>query len=444
MGDPQPEYQESTQQKPWYKRIFTLGHAENAGEAIHGTGGFAVDLAGLIGGFVGSMEKGNNIAGAVASCVDVLKGIYELTKQIIVSIKKKDGSSGNILSIVKHSLDELMVMGKAASDLGKLFSTVSHIPIVGAVCGAISTSLSLIGNLKQLVYGSMDHYRMSEQRQAAARAIAQKQENATNNASSTTTPANATASSTPASGTTNAAANAASSNAAALSLFQLQRHRATRDDMTVNAGMVTDAKTGKQRKKRLDEVLKDGAITGDLREDAEKLAVSQTLAETNKHRVKNAIYDIVMDDLVGFGKTIIALIPAIGGDATAAGISVAQASVSAGRKGIRWLRQKGRDHGWKGFDANKSTYNKKVQRHRLAVMLYNRIKGLNQYHIEQAASTQTPHTEEQLTGYRKALTAYPETERQVSALQVGYYHLQKTQSADEMVALMRQGFYAKN
>ena len=243
MGDPQPEYQESTQQKPWYKRIFTLGHAENAGEAIHGTGGFAVDLAGLIGGFVGSMEKGNNIAGAVASCVDVLKGIYELTKQIIVSIKKKDGSSGNILSIVKHSLDELMVMGKAASDLGKLFSTVSHIPIVGAVCGAISTSLSLIGNLKQLVYGSMDHYRMSEQRQAAARAIAQKQENATNNASSTTTPANATASSTPASGTTNAAANAASSNAAALSLFQLQRHRATRDDMTVNAGMVTDAKT---------------------------------------------------------------------------------------------------------------------------------------------------------------------------------------------------------
>lgn len=102
------------------------------------------------------------------------------------------------------------------------------------------------------------------------------------------------------------------------------------------------------------------------------------------------------------------------------------------------------DHGWKGFDANKSTYNKKVQRHRLAVMLYNRIKGLNQYHIEQAASTQTPHTEEQLTGYRKALTAYPETERQVSALQVGYYHLQKTQSADEMVALMRQGFYAKN
>lgn len=426
MGDPQPEYQEAAQQKqPWYKRLFTRENAENAGEATAGAGGVATDIASVIGGFVGSMEEGNNIAGAVMSCVDVLKDIYGLGKQIITSIKEKDGSSGNIAEIAKQSLTTLMDMGKAASDISKLFSAFSHIPIIGAVFGAVSTAISLISNVKDLVNGSIDYHRMSKQRQAAARKIGDRQKN----------PQGATAAQ---------GATANVDDTGALSMFQLQKHSVMRDDMRAN-GTIADVKTGKTRKKRLDDVLADTNVemSSGLRHDAENLAISQELALTNKHRISNSVYDIVMGDFVDLGKTIVALIPAIGGEATAAGISLAQTGVSLGRRGIRALRQYGRDHGWKGFSSNKSTYNKKVRRHRLAVMLYKHIKNLSTYGIDQAdANGGTGHTEEQLKNFRTALTEYPIVGHQISALQVGYYHLHRAENADAMVALMREGFYA--
>ena len=170
-------------------------------------------------------------------------------------------------------------------------------------------------------------------------------------------------------------------------------------------------------------------------EALEDYDIEKELTGANKKREADAIIKIVSEDVTTFSGAFLKLDPTTG-TAVAKGMEQAVKGVKQGRKMGAKIRQFGRNRGLAGFDANKSDYNKSVRRHTLAVGVYERVKRLNSLNLEAVDPiTSTPED------YQKIMPPYEWVGGTLDAMGVEYDSMLEAQDSDAIVSVMRGGFY---
>ena len=181
--------------------------------------------------------------------------------------------------------------------------------------------------------------------------------------------------------------------------------------------------------------------------------MTKVLSRASLKRRNEGIVNLVLKDAVGFGTALANLDPT--GLGAGIGASV-NALVGAGfltKEVVTSVRRKGRNHGWSGYDVNKSDANKRQRRHNLAVIMFDRIKELEQYNYDQIPVSRVEQsgtgnasaalTAQETENVRQGLAPFRTMEERVSAMGVSG-PLLRAGSAGEMVQVMRQGFYRDN
>lgn len=163
--------------------------------------------------------------------------------------------------------------------------------------------------------------------------------------------------------------------------------------------------------------------------------IDKELTGANKKRETDAVIKIVTDNAIPVVQALTELEPTVGASVSK-GIGTAVKMFKSGRSGAKKARQFGRNHGLRGFNANKSDTNKAARRHTLAVNTFKRVKNLNALNLESmdpvSASPEQCQT---------VLQPYGTMQDTVEAMGMGYKPMLDAEDSDSMVGVMRNGFY---
>ena len=320
------------------------------------------------------------------------------------------------LEIVQNLLDTAM------SWIGAFTTLAGHIPLLGAILGAISSGMSFAVDTIQLVQSNRNIAKMREQKAAAKGKIQGEQ--------------------------------GVFGRQVATGRVEERRtgviHRKTVEKFKVSRTFeeVRDEGTNKKRAMRLDEKTKQlRAANGTLDEsqeaavrDLEDYDITKELTSANKKRRREGAVNLVFKDAAGFASALAGLDPTGLGSAIGASISAVVGLGYAGKAAVTSIRQAMRNHGVGGADLNKSDANKRQRRHNLAVIMYDRIMELAN---TRAASIENPDSADdaqRIAVHGGVLDQFDVMNDRVGAMGVSAAFLH-AHSAPEMVSVMRQGFY---
>lgn len=356
----------------------------------------------------------------VGKAIKALKNVGEIIWMTIDAIRNrmedkysKEENLDTVLEVVEKVAE---AAGNVNEFLGEIAVYAGAAPIVGGIITCISAALSFVKDVKKAIKASISLKRMKDQKKRAKADILAKQGSAG---------------------------------------YVTQRHSKGNVFKVGKAGLhfdgkdfgkTTDDKTGKARNKRLDEVTSDQKRGGNeseeeqgLRRSLEDYDVAKELTGANEKRLKESIINIFANDALSFIGGLAAMDPEGIGSGICASIQSALAAAGFAKKIVVAGRQLGRNKGFKGFSSNKSDHNKKVRRHNLAVTTFERIKELNDYNLESIDPATTDQGEADQV--RQGLGAYQMVGARLVAMGSGYGPVSRAKSAQEMVNVMRNGFY---
>lgn len=398
--------------------------ASNVYELVSECGGVLTDSLDIASEVADSV-KSLPVIGAVIKAVKTTISIGGYMKDLVGYIKdvKKGGgvtTGEEIMEQVSGGLEQIV---SAADAVMSVLGIFQNIPVVGGLIGLAASAISFASNFKTLIQSKSRLIKIRHLKEKAKHNIAQQQ--------------------------------------GGDEFVKEDQKKHVRKFTGKDMGKVRDAKTGKMRKRRLDEYTEDMAALeanknmamgqsktpeqeqellsmGQARRNLEDYDVAKELTGANKKRGVSAISNIV-GDAIGFVGGLTQLIPSGAGNAVATGISAAFAVAGIGKTAIKAARQVGRNQGLAGFSANKSTSNKKTRRHRLALIAYGRIKCLNKLGLE----TMEPEEADpqRRANIRGTLSVYEKYNAWVGAMGVSKGALYRAETSDEMVEIMRNGFY---
>ncbi|MDO4539757.1 MAG: hypothetical protein Q4B48_01460 [Syntrophomonadaceae bacterium] len=350
------------------------------------------------------------VLGSILSCADALVTTGGYIKKIFELAKSNPGdiTADDKLALLKTYIDScLSVLESVQSIIDDIGMVVGSLPLVGAIMGSVSSGISLCFNLRDAVKAGKSRTKMKAQKSKAKAAIRSKD------------------------------------TAHAFTAEKMSRGKGT-GKMGIRTSFedVADAQTGKKRSKRLDEVTakmqkNDDAGESGVRQDVEDYDMLSELQGANTKRLREAILQMIFNDLVGFAGSLATLDPTGVGSVVGGGMKAASGAGFAIRDLARGARQKARDKGVLGGNLNKSTANKEARRSHLAANLLNRIVALGALNLD----GMLPQDDDKAEQVRNAMARYKEINQRVVALGMGYGPLLRANTKDEMRDTIRSGFY---
>lgn len=407
----------------WEKFGKVWGIVDTAGQTLTGgTADFAdgIQEARKIENFAelkGGNAKGLPIVGAIYNSIKTILDGVGYIKGVVDAVKegrKRKLSAEEIGEQIKGGLDLLLGIAGTVNSYLSIWKKFSDaVPIIGAVIGCVSGIIGLVGDGIAMYKSSRNIHRMKAQKKAAKEAVKNKQG-------------------------TQGFVTERSSKLDPKGLFGKSLHFDQRF-----FGDVTDAGTHKARKQRLDEKTAEMRTAGGdeaLVSSLEDYDVTKELTGANEKRLRESVVGIVVNDLGGIATSLAGLDPSGIGGATATGINAALGLGQLAKTAIVATRTAGRNKGWTGFDINKSDQNKMARRHNLAVTTFDRLKSLSNFNLKTVPESTT--NAEEIGKVKDGLPLYKTMEDRISSMGVGYGPLLRVgANGDEMVKLMRKGFY---
>lgn len=355
----------------------------------------------------------------VVRAVNYVKQMHQFRKDnkdsSATSTGEKVGVAGQTLEMLLAGLDTALAL------VGTFHSALGRLPIVGAISGAISATVSLIMNAIQLSKIGRVSQRMKEQRELAKGTIRGKKE------------------------------------LLEKSNVKFSEKKKKKRKLKFDLGKTTDKDikdkknkaNGRERDRRLDEVTGELRKAKELNQDwnddkdealaaLEDYDITNELTQAAHKRRKEGIINLITKDIVGIGTALAMIDPTALGGAIGSGLNAAIGFGLMIKKSRVTDRQRRRDKGKGGADINKSTRNKIRRRHHLAVLMYERLGKLKDYGIEEVEPDNA--TEEEKKQIEKGVGPYEVMEDRISAMGVAA-PLYRAESASGMVDIMRRGFY---
>ena len=369
-------------------------------------------------------SEGVPIVGATIKAIKLLIDSGKYIKDMVDFAKdnKKDTDGHTSTTtvekweVLKKTLELFMSCIDTANSIMSTFTTfLGCLPIVGAVVGTISNCISFGGNVATLIKSGTSIRRMRKQKAKAKGAVIR------NTASET-------------------------------GFVKHEPHKELFSRKTVTKNKIVsefeeirdeDAsqRRGKEvkRKMRLDEKTKRMRKTGfgdaQLLTDLEDYDVTKELTSANKKRARQGALDLIFKDATGIATSLATLDPTGLGAGIGAAISTSVAAGYVAKGVVVKGRQMARNRGLFGADVNKSDANKKQRRHNLAVIMYDRLLDLkNTKLIEDYKDPKAvPNVEK-----------YKDMEDRINALGVAGPLFRAAKDPNEMLTVMRKGFYREN
>lgn len=369
-------------------------------------------------------SEGVPIVGATIKAIKLLidggKYIKEMIDFAKDNKKETDGHTGTTTAekwdVLKKTLELFMSCVDTANSIMGTFTTfLGSLPIVGAVLGTISNCIGFGANVATLIKSGTSISRMRKQKAKAKGAVIR------NTASDT----------------------GFVKQEAHKELFS--RKTVTKNKIASEFEDVKDegasTRRGKDvmRKMRLDEKTKRMRSTGfgdaQLLTDLEDYDVTKELTSANKKRARQGALDLIFKDAVGIATSLATLDPTGLGAGVGAAISTSVAAGYVAKAAVVKGRQMARNSGRFGADVNKSDANKKQRRHNLAVIMYDRLLNLKK----------TPLIEDfNHTDAVANVEKYKTMDERISALGVAGPLFRAAGDPNEMLTVMRKGFYREN
>lgn len=375
-------------------------------------------------GDMGLQSEGVPIVGATIKAIKLLidggKYIKEMIDFAKDNKKDTDGHTGTTTAekwdVLKKTLDLFMSCVDTANSIMGTFTTfLGTLPIVGAVVGTISNCISFGANVATLIKSGTSIHRMRKQKAKAKDAVI-------------------------------------GNTASGTGFVKQEKHKELFSRKTVTKNKITsefedvrdeDASTrrGKDimRKMRLDEKTKRMRSTGfgdaQLLTDLEDYDVTKELTSANKKRARQGALDLIFKDATGIATSLATLDPTGMGAGIGAAISASVAAGYVAKDAVVKGRQMARNSGRFGADVNKSDANKKQRRHNLAVIMYDRLLDLKNTELIEDYSNPKAVTN---------VEKYKDMEDRINALGVAGPLFRAAQDPNEMLTVMRKGFYRDN
>ena len=370
----------------------------------------------------GDMASRLPMADAIQSSIRTLVSVGRTIKHIVDYIRTKGRKDfAEFRNIVKEGIDAVMSLLQTANGYMSIFKSLAEkTPIIGAILGTISAGMSFAQNLHSVIKATRSKKRMRAQKEQAKERIKENQ----------------------------GSANYVEMRHSKADVLKLGKEK-----LHFNPEAIPQWRWI-ARKKRLDEMTTEKrtqlqaagqqsaapqtATEDPLLDALEDYDIVKELTGANKKRQRQGILDLVFGDAVAFGTSLAALDPTVGA-LVGNSINLAVGVGTAVKEVVAFLRQIGRNHGWKGCDENKSDANKLKRRHTLAVNLFQRLQGLEKEKITEINPDTTEETE--VSKARQGLEKYRLMSDQVNALGVGYGPLMRAQTTREVLDTIRSGFY---
>lgn len=176
-------------------------------------------------------------------------------------------------------------------------------------------------------------------------------------------------------------------------------------------------------------------------EQHQEADVVKELGSANIKRGRRGILEMVTEGMNIAGS--LASIDPTYGKIVGLSLSAISLGTNTAVKGGNWARQRFRNRGWLGTNVNKSSSNKEVRRHHLAVSLYRNMKDLNKLGLR-AMEPASINTTETVDKASSSINRFRDVKSRVDAMDINIHPMVAASSGDAVVDMLRKGFYRES